>query len=327
MKSGSNLEAVLAAGHFAVTSECGPPRGANVETVKKKAGLLQDNVDACNITDNQTSVVRMSSVAACAIIRDMGLDAVLQMVCRDRNRIAIQSDILGAYALGIRNILCLAGDHQTFGDHKTAKNVFDIDSIQLVNTVRIMRDDEKFLGGDDLDVAPKMFVGAAANPFADPFAIRARRLKKKVDAGADFIQTQCIYNVPKFKEWMKQVVDMGLHERTAILAGVTPLKSFRMAKYMATNVAGMDIPEDVLKRMKDVPKEKGAGAREGKKICIETIQELREVEGVKGVHIMAIEWEKAVKELVEGAGLSPRPKVEPPKMPEPKAKEKPKKKK
>ena len=311
MKSGSNLEAVLSAGHFAVTSECGPPRGANVEAVKKKAELLRGVVDACNITDNQTSVVRMSSVAACSIIRGMGLDAVLQMVCRDRNRIAIQSDLLGAAALGINNVLCLSGDHQCFGDHKQAKNVFDIDSMQLIHTARTMRDEEKFLGGDALDGALKMYIGAAANPFADPFSIRVRRLKKKVDVGADFIQTQCIYNVPKFKQWMAQVVDMGLHERTAILAGVTPLKSYRMAKYMAENVAGMDIPEEVLARMKAVPKGKGNAAREGKKICVETIEQLKELEGVRGVHIMAIEWEKAVKELVEGAGLSPRPEPSP----------------
>lgn len=310
MKSGSNLEAVLAAGHFAVTSECGPPRGADVDVVKKKAGLLAGYVDACNITDNQTSVVRMSSIAACAIIRDQGLDAVMQMVVRDRNRIALQSDILGAYALGIKNILCLSGDHQMFGDHKQAKNVFDIDSIQLVRMVKRMRDEGTFLGGDELKGRPRMLVGAAANPFADPFAIRVRRLKKKVDAGADFIQTQCIYNVPKFKEWMKQVVDEGLHERTAIIAGVTPLKSFRMAKYMAKSVAGMDIPEDLLKRMKAVPKEKGAGPKEGKKIAVETIEQLKEMEGVRGVHVMAIEWEKAVKDLVKGAGLYPRPEVE-----------------
>ncbi len=310
MKSGSKLEAVLAAGHFAVTSECGPPRGADVSVVHKKAKLLTGVVDACNITDNQTSVVRMSSISACHLIRDLGLDAVMQMVCRDRNRIAIQSDILGAWALGIRNILCLSGDHQTFGDHKQAKNVFDIDSIQLVRLVSRMRDEGAFLGGDEIAGPPRMFVGAAANPFADPFAIRARRLKKKVEAGADFIQTQCIYNIPKFKEWMKQVVDLGLHERTAILAGVTPLKSYKMAKYMATKVAGMDIPDEVLQRMKSVPKEKGAGPREGKKIAVETIEQLKEIEGVRGVHIMAIEWEKAVKELVEGAGLLPRPEVQ-----------------
>lgn len=309
MKSGSNLEAVLDAGHFAVTSECGPPRGVNVDKVKEKAELLRGYVDACNITDNQTSVVRMSSIAACKIILDLGLDAVMQMVCRDRNRIALQSDILGANALGIKNILCLSGDHQAFGDHKTAKNVYDIDSIQLVKTVRVMRDDQKLLGGDELEGPPKMFVGAAANPFADPFSIRVRRLKKKVDAGAAFIQTQCIYNVPKFKEWMKGVVDAGLHEKTAILAGITPLKSFRMAKYMAEKVAGMDIPEDMLARMKAVPKGKGNMAREGKKIAVETIQQVQEIEGVRGVHIMAIEWEKAVKDLVEGAGLTPRPKV------------------
>ena len=311
MRSGSNLEAVLAAGHFAVTSECGPPRGADVEAVRRKAEALRGAVDACNVTDNQTSVVRMSSIAACKVILDMGLDAVMQMVCRDRNRIALQSDILGAAALGIRNILCLSGDHQTFGDHKTAKNVYDIDSIQLVRAVRRMRDDHRLLGGDEIEGEPRMLVGAAANPFADPFPIRVRRLRKKVEAGAEFIQTQCVYNVPKFREWMGQVRDAGLHERTAILAGVTPLKSYKMAKYMAEKVAGMDIPEHVLDRMKAVPKGKGAAAAEGKRIAVETIRELMEIDGVRGVHVMAIEWESAVPELVEGAGLLPRPVVEP----------------
>lgn len=308
MKSGSRLEKVLRAGHFAVTSECGPPRGADPEAIRKKGELLKGVVDAVNVTDCQTSVVRMSSLASCLILKEMGFEPVLQMVTRDRNRIAIQSDILGAAALGIKNILCLSGDHQRAGDHPQAKNVFDLDSIQLIAAVKTMRDDRKFLNGDELTVPPKLFIGAAANPFADPFEIRALRLAKKVAAGADFIQTQCIYNLDRFREWMKQVVDMGLHEKVFILAGVTPLKSVGMARYMKNMVPGMDVPDELIARLKGVAKEKQP--EEGVKIAIETVQQLKEIEGVRGVHIMAIEWEEKVREIVQGAGLLPRPEVQ-----------------
>jgi len=307
LKTPSKLEKILKSGHMAVTSECGPPRGSDADLIKKKAEIIRDYVDAINITDNQTSVTRLCSLASCIHLKLMGIEPILQMVVRDRNRIALQSDILGAASFDIYNILCLSGDHQSFGDNPTAQNVFDIDSMQLIQTVRHMRDEGKFLGGDNIVRPPKMFVGAAENPFADPFEIRARRLAKKVRAGAEFIQTQCIYNVPKFKEWMKQVRDMGLHERVFILAGVTPLKSVGMAKYMKNKVPGMDVPDEIVKRIGGVPKEKQA--EEGIKICVETIQELKEVEGVKGFHIMAIEWEEKVPEIVEMAGLYPRPKV------------------
>jgi methylenetetrahydrofolate reductase (NADPH) len=307
LKTPSKLEKILKLGHMAVTSECGPPRGSDADLIKKKAEIIKDYVDAINITDNQTSVTRLCSLASCIHLKLMGLEPILQMVVRDRNRIALQSDILGAASFDIHNILCLSGDHQSFGDNPTAQNVFDIDSMQLIQTVRHMRDEGKFLGGDNIIRPPKMFVGAAANPFADPFEIRARRLAKKVKAGAEFIQTQCIYNVPKFKEWMRQVRDMGVHEKVFILAGVTPLKSAGMAKYMKNKVPGMDVPDEIVKRISGVPKEKQA--EEGIKICIETIQELKEVEGVRGFHIMAIEWEEKVPEIVKGAGLYPRPKV------------------
>ena len=306
-KSGSNLEKVLRAGHFAVTGECGPPRGADPEVIKKKSNLLRDKADAFNITDNQTSVVRMSSIAASVLMLQEGMEPVMQMVCRDRNRIAMQSDILGACSLGIKNMLCLSGDHQKFGDHPQAKNVFDLDSIQLINAVKTMRDDGKFVGGQEIKGAPKLFIGAAENPFADPFEIRVPRLAKKVAAGVDFIQTQCIFNLPKFEEWMKQVVDRGLHEKVYILGGLTPFKSFGMAKYMANNVPGMDVPEDLLKRMKDTPKEKQA--EEGITIAVEILHKLKEMKGVAGVHIMAIEWEEKVGEIAEKAGLLPRPKL------------------
>ena len=307
MNTESRLEKVLRAGHFAVTSECGPPRGADAEAIRRKGELLKGVVDAVNVTDCQTSVVRMSSLSSCLILKEMGFDPILQMVTRDRNRIAIQSDILGAAALGINNILCLSGDHQRFGDHPQAKNVYDLDSIQLIMTVKKMRDEGKFLSGEELTKPPRLFIGAAANPFADPFEIRALRLAKKVAAGAQFIQTQCIYNLQRFEEWMKQVVDMGLHEKVYILAGVTPMKSVGMARYMQKMVPGMDVPEEIITRLKGVPKEKQP--EEGIKICIETIQRLKEMEGIRGVHIMAIEWEEKVREIAEGAGLLPRPDV------------------
>lgn len=306
-KTPSCLEKVLSAGHMAVTSECGPPRGSDPDAITKKAELIKDHVDAINITDNQTSVTRMCSLAACIRIKLMGLEPVLQMVTRDRNRIALQSDILGAASYDINNILCLSGDHQSFGDCAQGQNVHDLDSMQLVQTVRHMRDEGKFLGGDDIKRPPKMFVGAAANPFADPFEIRVPRLAKKIKAGAEFIQTQCIYNLDKFEEWMKLARDRGLHEQIYILAGMTPMKSAGMAKYMKNRVPGMDVPDELVKRLSDTPKEKQA--EEGIKICIEDIQRLKEVEGVSGFHIMAIEWEEMVPEIVEKAGLYPRPSV------------------
>ncbi len=305
MTSGSRLERILEKGEFAVTSECGPPRGADPEIIRGKGELLKDHVDAVNVTDNQTSVVRMSSLASCVILREAGFDPILQMVCRDRNRIALQSDVLGAAALGIHNILCLSGDHQKFGDHSPARNVFDIDSIQLIQTVKLMRDERKFLSGEELKGPPKLFIGAAANPFSDPFEIRVPRLAKKVKAGVQFIQTQCIYNLDKFEQWMAMVRNRGLHERVHILAGVTPFKSVGMAKYMKNMVPGMDVPEELIERLKGVDKENQA--EEGIKICVESIQRLKNIEGVHGVHIMAIEWEQKVPEIVKRAGLYPRP--------------------
>jgi len=307
-KTPSKLEKILTAGHLAVTSECGPPRGSDPKVIEEKANLIKDYVDAINITDNQTSVTRMSSLAACIRLKLMGLEPVLQMVTRDRNRIALQSDILGAASFDIHNILCLSGDHQSFGDCPTGQNVHDIDSMQLLQTVRLMRDQGKFLGGDDIKRPPEMFVGAAANPFADPFEIRVPRLAKKIAAGAEFIQTQCIYNMEKFELWLKMAGDRGLLDKVYILAGVTPFKSAGMAKYMKNRVPGIEVPDELVKRMADTPKEKQP--EEGVKICIEQIQHLKEVKGVRGFHIMAIEWEEMVPEIVEKSGLYPRPSVE-----------------
>ena len=309
MKSGSNLEKLLRNGQFAVTAELGPPRGADRSVIEKKAAILKGYGDAFNITDCQTAVVRMSSIAAGRIVLDAGLEPIIQMTCRDRNRIAIQSDLLGAAALGAKNLLCLTGDHQKFGDHPMAKGVFDIDSIQLIQIVKILRDEKKFQSGQELKTSePRFFIGAAENPFADPFKFRAIRLAKKITAGADFIQTQIIYNVKKFNDWMKMVTDMGLHEKAFILAGVAPLKSAGMAKHMKHNVPGMDVPDEVMNRMNAASAVK-KGKEEGIKICLEVIEQVRAIEGVAGVHIMAVEWEDAVPEIVKQAKLHPRPAI------------------
>ena len=314
-RSGSNLEAVLAAGEFAVTTELGPPKNADAEAIRAKARLLKGYVDAANITDNQTAVVRMSSLAAGVLALQEGLEPVVQITCRDRNRLAMQSDVLGAYALGLRNVLCLSGDHQTFGNHPQAKNVYDLDSMQLVQMMVTLRDGNRFQCGEEIKgVNPRCFVGAVENPFADPIEWRPLRLAKKVKAGADFIQTQIIYNIPRFREFMKQVVDLGVASKTSILAGVGALKSPAMAKYMRDNVPGMDVPEAIVERMEaagkgidDKAERAAAYQKEGMAICVETIQEMREIEGVAGIHLMTIEWEKVVPTILERAGLLPRP--------------------
>jgi len=306
-KTPSRLEKILAAGHLAVTAECGPPRGSNAQVMLKKALRMKDHVDAINVTDNQTAVTRLCSLASVIHLKSVGLEPVLQMVVRDRNRIALQSDILGAASFDIHNILCLSGDHQGFGDCPGAQNVFDIDSMQLISLVRHMRDNGCFISGDKIDRPPRMFVGAAANPFGDPFEIRVARLAKKVKAGAEFIQTQCVFNLEKFLEWVKQVRDRGLHEKVYILAGLTPLKSVGMAKYMKDKVPGIDIPEEIIRRMASVPKKRQA--QEGIRICVETIERLKGEEGIRGFHIMAIEWEERVPEIIESSGLYPRPQL------------------
>lgn len=306
MRSGSNLERVLSDGKFAVTAELGPPKSADADVIRRKIEILKGKVDAANVTDCQTAVVRLSSIAAGAIMTQMGLEPVAQMTTRDRNRIAMQSDLLGAAALGIKNILCLTGDHQKFGNHPEAKGVFDLDSIQLIQMAKNMRDEKRFLNGEEMEVEPRFFIGAAENPFADPFEFRAARLAKKVTAGVDFIQTQIVYNIEKFALWMDEVRKSGLHKKVYILAGVAPLKSLGMAKYMKNRVPGMDVPDTIIGRMEKAEDSK----QEGIQICVDVINEVRKIEGVAGVHIMAVEWEEAVPAIVEKADLLPRPVVE-----------------
>jgi len=305
MKAGSNLERILESGQFAVTAECGPPKGSSPKVIQRKGEILKFCCDALNVTDNQTAIVRMSSLGGCVLLKELGVEPVLQMVVRDRNRLALQGDILGAAALGIRNVLCLSGDHQKFGNHPTAKGVYDIDSIQFIQMVKTMRDEHKFLNGEEISGDVPFFIGAAANPFADPFEFRVIRLAKKAKAGADFIQTQGIFDMAKFVEWMKMVRDRGLHEKTHILAGVIPVKSVGMARYMRNNVSGLSVPLEIVDRMADAKEPK----EEGVKICLETIEQLKEVDGVHGVHIMAVAWEDIVPRIVEEAGLMPRPVV------------------
>lgn len=316
-KSGSNLERVLAAGHFAVTGEIGPPKNFDAEKVRNKVSLLKGYVDAANITDNQTGIVRMSSIGTGILVLQEGLEPVIQVTCRDRNRLAMQSDILGAAAHGIKNVLCLSGDHQSLGNHPGAKNVHDLDSMQLIRMFQEMRDKNQFQCGEEISGGgPPIFIGAAANPFAEPIDLRPLRLKKKVMAGADFIQTQLIYDMARFREYMKKAVDLGVTENVAVLAGVGPLKSPGMGRYMRDNVPGITVPDEMIERMetaaRGIPEDDKeartkAWRSEGIKICIEQIEELKDVEGVAGVHIMGIEWEAAIKPIVEGVGLYPRP--------------------
>ncbi len=303
MKSGSNLEKILESGQFAVTAECGPPKGTSPKVIQKKGEPLKSCCDALNVTDNQTAIVRMSSLSGCLLLKEVGVEPVLQMVVRDRNRLALQADLLGAAALGIRNVLCLSGDHQRFGNHPTAKGVYDIDSIQFLQMVKNMRDEHRFINGEEISGDVPLYIGAAANPFADPFEFRVIRLAKKIAAGADFIQTQGIFDMAKFIEWMKMVRDRGLDEKTHILAGLIPIKSVGMARYMANNVSGLSLPKELVDRMADAQEPK----EEGIKICLELIEQLKEVEGVHGVHVMAVAWEDIVPRIVEEAGLMPRP--------------------
>jgi 5,10-methylenetetrahydrofolate reductase len=303
VKSGSNLEKVLEAGHFAVTAEIGPPKSGTGRVVQAHGEEIGHAADAFNVTDHQTGVVRLCSLASCAILRNLGLDAVMQMLCRDANRIRLQGDILGAVALDIKNVLCLSGDHVQFGNHPDAKGVFDIDSVQLIQTVKNMRDEHKFICGEEVAGDIPMFIGAVENPYADPFEFRTARLAKKVAAGADFIQTQAVYDVPKFARWMEEICDIGLDEKTHILAGIIPVKSVGMARYMRKFVSGVEIPDDMMKRLEEAKDVK----EEGVELILEIIEQVMEIPGVHGIHVQAVGWEEIVPDIMDKAGLLPRP--------------------
>ena len=303
-KSGSRLERVLRSGRFAVTAELNPPDSANPEDVYRAALVLSTVCDGINAVDASGANCHMSSVAICALLTRAGYDPIYQVACRDRNRIAIQGDLLGAAAMGVRNVLCITGDDVSNGDQPEAKRVFDFDSIQLLHTARTMRDESVFLSGRKLTTSPKLFIGAAANPFVQPFDWRPLRLAKKIAAGADFIQTQYCFDVPRFKTYMQRVRDLGLHEKAFILVGVGPLRSERAAEFMRTKVPGVYIPDEIVERLRKTPKKQKRD--EGKRICVEIIQQVREIEGVSGVHVMAYRQEELVAEIVDDAQLLPR---------------------
>ncbi len=303
MKSGSRLEEILESGQFAVTGEAGPPKGSSPDGMRKKGELLRSSCDAINVTDNQAAVVRMSSLAGCLLLMQTGAEPVLQMVVRDRNRLALQSDILGAAALGIRNVLCLAGDHQRLGNHPTAAGAYDIDPIQLIQMIKTLRDDHRVESGETITGEVPLYIGTVAHPFAEPLELHMITLAKKIRAGADFIQTQAIYELPRFMAWMDKVREQGLHEKAHILASVLPIKSVEMARRMRSGVPGMRLPDELVERI-----ERAADAKaEGIRICVETIEQLKRVPGVHGIHIMAVASEDSVPGIVKAAGLSPRP--------------------
>jgi len=300
----SNLERVLSEKGFAVTAEVGPPKGSDPSKIKSKGEIVRGFADAFNVTDNQTGVVRLSSLGGCVILKDMGLEPIMQVCCRDRNRIGLQSDVLGGYAVGVRNMLFITGDHQCFGNHPGAKGVFDLDSTQLIKIVKDMRDNGIFQSGDKiLSGNPDVFIGGAANPFADPFEFRVDRLEMKIEAGVDFIQTQSVFNVDRFNEWIDEVRSRGLDKKVHILAGVTPLKSLKMADRMKFHVPGVDIPDEAYNRMKNAvdPKSEGFDIARG------LIDEVKKIRGVHGLHITALFWEDIIPRLVEESSLLPRP--------------------
>lgn len=304
MKAGSQLERVLRAGEFAVTAEILSPDSADPQAVLEHARIIGDSCDAINATDASGANAHMSNVAVSALLVRAGYDAVIQMACRDRNRIAMQGDLLGAAALGVKNVLCLTGDGVGTGDHPQSKPVFDMDSITLLRTARILRDKERFLSGRRIAAPPSLFLGAASNPFAPPYDFRPHRLRKKIEAGADFIQTQYCFDIPRLRTFMERAREMSLHERAFILVGVGPLRSVRTAKWMRQNIPGVVIPDSIVKRLADAGKR---ATDEGKRICVEIIQQVKEIPGVAGVHVMAYRQEHLVPEILELAGLLPRP--------------------
>ncbi|MDQ3990149.1 MAG: methylenetetrahydrofolate reductase [Actinomycetota bacterium] len=300
---GGRLAVALRSGRFAVTAEIGPPRGADAAVIRRKADLLRGWVDAANITDNQSAHVRLSSWAGSVLALAAGVEPVMQLTCRDRNRIALQSDLLSAAAVGIPNVLLLTGDHPRFGDHPDAKPVFDVDSVQLVWTARTLRDQRRLLSGRMVDPAPRWLIGAVENPFAPPQRFRAQRLAKKVAAGAEFAQTQFVFDVDGFARWMGEVRDLGVPERCGVLAGVGPIRSLRSLDFIRTRVPGIHVPEEMVRRMRGVPADRVA--EEGMQICVEAIERLKEMPGVAGVHVMAFGFEQGIPEILQRSGVDP----------------------
>ena len=311
--AGSRLERILRAGRFAVTAELNPPDSADPQEVYNAALVLSRVCDAINATDASGANCHMSSVAICALLTRAGYEPVMQVSCRDRNRIAIQGDVLGGAAMGVKNLLCLTGDDTTAGDQPQAKRVFDLDAIHLLQTVKIMRDEGQYLSGRKITHPPRLFLGAASNPFVEPYDWRPLRLAKKIEAGANFIQTQYCFDLPRFRKFMSQVRDLGIDQKVCLLVGVGPLRSERAAEYMRTKVPGVVIPDEIVDRLRKAPSEKKQEV--GKQICVEIIQQVREIEGVAGIHVMAYRQEELVAEIIEEAGLLPRPRQ--PKAPEP----------
>jgi 5,10-methylenetetrahydrofolate reductase len=297
--SRGRLERVLRRGEFAVTAELNPPDSADPQDVYDRAAVFDGWVDAINAVDASGANCHMSSVGICALLTRMGYAVVMQVACRDRNRIAIQGDVLGGAAMGVANILCLTGDGVQAGDQPGAFPVFDLDSISLLETVRTMRDERRFLSGRKITSPPHLFIGAAANPFSPPYEFRPLRLAKKVQAGAQFVQTQYCFDVPMFREFMARVRNLGLHERCFILVGVGPLASAKSARWIRANVPGIHIPDAIIARLEGAENQR----HEGKKICIEIMQECREIEGVSGIHVMAYRQEELVAEIVHESGV------------------------
>lgn len=305
MINGSLLERMLRSGNFSCTCEIGPPKSADFDHIDKLCELLRGKIEGANLTDNQTAVVRLSSIGAAIRLLQKGVEPIVQMTCRDRNRIAIQSDLLAAWALGVKNVLCLSGDHQSFGNHPHAKSVYDVDSVQLISILARLRDEGRFECGEECKVCPKFFIGCAENPFGDPFEFRAVRLEKKINAGANFVQTQCIMDMERFELFMEKVRERGLHKRVFITAGLMPVKSPKMARYMQKGVAGMMVSDEFCERL-----EKAADPKdESISLTADYARRCREIEGVSGVHVMAFNWEEVTPDVLERAGLLPRPQI------------------
>jgi len=297
--SQGRFERVLRAGQFAITSEIAPPDSADPDEVYRRAALFDGVVDAINATDGSGANCHMSSVAVCALLTRVGYSPILQISCRDRNRIAIQGDILGAAAMGVCNVLALSGDDVSAGDHPEAKPVFDLDSISLLSTVKTLRDESRFLSGRKIDSPPKIFAGSTVNPFVPPVASRVLQLQKKIAAGAEFIQTQYCFDMPVLRDMMRRAVDLGLADKAFILPGVGTLASANTARWLQKNVPGVHIPEALIKRLENANNQK----LEGQKICIELMQQVRDIEGVSGVHIMAYKQEQCVADMVAKSGV------------------------